>query len=165
MLVRIGLGIAVLLIMVSVFVAGAVFGQEPIGNLISEDVIRVPNVGRPSRVDGATIKIIGGRIIQVQLPGKNARFWKIKGDSMYPISTDDGSWISVQIAIDEIVVGDILIHRALGLDALVVGHQVTEIGTDDKGWYAVTMGTNPLSEQDFWRVRAKDVLGVVVAIF
>lgn len=63
---------------------------------------------------------------------------------------------------EEIQVGDKLVVRE-SLRGRIVGHRVVEISYDDKGWYALTQGDANFG-RDMWRVRAEDLLGVVVAI-
>ena len=101
------------------------------------------------------------RSFEVRLPGEY-RLWTTKGGSMVPTIGEGHLQVTVEVDPEEIQVGDKLVVRE-SLRGRIVGHRVVEISYDDKGWYALTQGDANFG-RDMWRVRAEDLLGVVVAI-
>ena len=85
-------------------------------------------------------------------------------NSMYPV-IDEGM-VGVEAAPqapEEIHVGDIVSYNSVIADAVII-HEVVEIGTDDRGWYARTKGYN-VDRKDPEKVRFQQIKGVLVALF
>jgi hypothetical protein len=103
----------------------------------------------------------GEQVLRVWLPGE----FKVVpgyGTSELPCMGDGHALVTIQVPVDQIAVGDIVIFED-PLVGTLVAHQVVDIGEDDKGWWARTWGVNN-RERDLLPVREDSVRGIAVAI-
>lgn len=134
----------------SSFAIPSVFANEPVARQSPGD-----------RVKMNQIEVYNGQVI---LDIKDAQWAQFSDThSMEPVISSTSNAIEVVPKSEsEIKVGDIVSYESDFADGIFI-HRVIEIGSDDKGWYAIVKGDNNPSP-DPGRIRFKQIKRVVVAI-
>jgi hypothetical protein len=80
--------------------------------------------------------------------------------SMIPVITENTKGINiVPKSSAEIKVGDIITYEK---DNILIVHRVIEIGTDEKGWYAIAKGDS--TEQTDGKIRFSQIKSILIGI-
>jgi len=91
---------------------------------------------------------------------------RVSGISMFPTMRDGGTTLIEQVfANDVIQVGDIVVFNNPNITGDYIAHRVTEIGSDNEGWYAKTVGDNKDAPLFWVTIRRDDIWGKVRAYF
>ena len=113
------------------------------------------------RLNEDQIKVFSDRVV-LELSG--AKYAQVAPtSSMLPFLHSGSHTLEVQPESEsDLSVGDVISFYVKEKQAYVV-HAITEIGSDNDGWYAKTKGFNNPGE-DPWTVRFNDIQGVLVGV-
>lgn len=95
----------------------------------------------------------------------DCKHFNVQGESMQPYLPPGGCLVVGRFSYRAVSVGDFIAFNYCGFAGQApVAHQVIKTGYDERGWFAVTKGTNT-SEPDLCPVREEHYLGVAVLYY
>ncbi|MSP78950.1 MAG: hypothetical protein EXR67_05295 [Dehalococcoidia bacterium] len=119
-------------------------------------------IAPPNRADYRVVSVDGEGWLRVKLP-RGAKVYRTLdetvGVSMKPVVGGGHLQVAVPVTYEQLAVGD-LVYATLTNEqgqSREVFHQVIEIGSDERGWFGVTRGTNN-PRPDFVETHARFLL-------
>ena len=161
---RLLLTIILLIVLVIGIVVGNLWAAGEPPRTILEPVdrkIAVPLVGPGDRIDITDVRRGAGEVT-ARLPAE-PRLWETAGTSMLPAVGEGHIQVTIQLPIEEIQVGDVLVFQDV-LTGQFIGHRVVAIEEDTQGWYARTQGDRNF-DPDLFKVREYKVIGIMITTF